>query len=291
MRRFVDLHTHSTFSDGVLSPEELVRRAEGKRLAAIALTDHDTTGGLARARAAAADLPNLQFIPGVEVSAKFPGGTLHILGLGIDEHAGPMSALTERVAASRRQRNPKIIARLQQLGLDITMDDVTATANSRRTEAAEAEIVSRLHIAETLRRKGHVRTTDEGFRRFVGTGAPGFVEKERPAPRRVIAAIRESAGVAVLAHPPQLNYANRAQLERILRDLIGDGLNGLEVYHTDHSPEQVRLYLDLARRFDLAVTGGSDYHGPAGAEAALGRPRVPVAAVAGELAERYLART
>ena len=117
MRRFVDLHTHSTFSDGTLTPEQLIRFADRARLAAVALTDHDTTGGLGEARLAAADTPRLRFIPGVEISAKFPTGTLHILGLGVDEEASGLRGMLEGLREARDERNPRIIARLRQLGL------------------------------------------------------------------------------------------------------------------------------------------------------------------------------
>lgn len=278
MRRFVDLHTHTIASDGSLAPRELVRLADAKKLAAIAITDHDTCDGIAEAKAAAMKFTKLRLVSGVEVSAMFPKGTLHLLGLGIDEKNSRLGGLLKNLCDARNHRNPKIIALLQSLGCDINMDDVLAVAGS-------GKIVGRLHIAEALRRKGCVRSTKEAFDRYVGKGAPAFVDKERLSPADAIAAIRSAGGVAVLAHPPQLNYDNSAQLERILRELIRHGLDGIEVYHNDNSPQQTRLYLDMAKRFSLSVAGGSDFHGSAKTDVLLGRPKVPIVAITGRLAE------
>jgi len=285
MRRFVDLHTHSTASDGSVPPDELVRLAEARRLAAVALTDHDTTDGLAAAGMQARSFPKLMFVNGIECSGIFPSGTLHILGLGIDENDRQLRGLLQSLRAARRQRNPKIIAALQQLGVNIDMNDVMGVASDMRRGRRE-RIIGRLHIAETLRRKGYVRDHNEAFAKYIGTGAAAYVDKEHLTPRQVIAAIRSARGLAVLAHPVQLNCENRAQLDRVVRSLVTAGLEGIEAYHTDHTPAQTRAYLDLARRYGLAVTGGSDFHGEAKAKAILGRPRVPVAAVGEQLLER-----
>jgi len=152
-RKFIDLHAHTTASDGSLTPAELIALADKLELAAVAVTDHDTMAGLAEARTEAAKHPNLNLAVGVEVSANFPGGTMHIIGLGIDETAPPVNDLLATLSEGRRQRNPKIIAKLQQLGLEIEMDDVTAVA---RELGGSDEIISRVHIAEALRRRGQV---------------------------------------------------------------------------------------------------------------------------------------
>ena len=287
MRRFVDLHTHSTASDGGISPEELVVQADRLDLAALALTDHDTTAGLAAAQGAAERTPELRFVPGIEVSARFVGGTMHILGLGIDASSPAMEELTRRLRADREERNPKIIEKLRHLGIEITMEDVLAAAG-RPAGNRPGTITSRVHMAEALRRKGVVRTAQEAFDRYLGAGAKAYVEKDRMAPSDVIGAVHDSGGLAILAHPVQLNCANTAQLERVVRELSHAGLDGIEAYHSAHSDRQTRLYRDLAERFGLAVVGGSDFHGSARPEAVLGRPRVPVAAVTGAAARRFL---
>ncbi|MDY6913421.1 MAG: PHP domain-containing protein [Planctomycetota bacterium] len=284
-RRFVDLHTHSTASDGSCPPGELMRLADAERLAAVALTDHDTTGGLADARAAAGEFADLRFVAGVEVSALSPSGTMHIIGLGIDENSPAMRKLLADLLAARNERNPKIIAKLQAMGVAIEMADVLAARPA--SDLQPDKVVSRMHIAEALRRKGCAGSNDEVFERYIGKGAPAYVEKDRLPPPRIIDAIHQAGGLAVLAHPVQLLCTSVGRLERLIADLAACGMDGIEVYHSDHSPEQTRLYLELARRFDLGVTGGSDFHGAAKPKVRLGRPRVPLAAI-GEKFEKLL---
>jgi len=277
MRRFVDLHTHSTASDGTCPPDELIAQAEARRLAAVALTDHDTTAGLAAAGKAVRSRPKLRLIAGVEISAKSAHGTLHIPGLGIDQNSPDLQRLLRQLRDAREERNPKILAKLRQIGCEISMEDVLE-------EAANPNVVSRLHIALALQRKGYADSVPEAFSRFIGNGGPAFVEKERLSPRQAIRAIHSAEGLAFLAHPPQLNYRNHTELERIIDELKRYGLDGIEVYHPDHTPSQTRFYLELVRRYDLAVAGGSDFHGSARPHCKLGRPRVPLAALTGRLA-------
>ena len=288
MRRFVDLHTHSSASDGQFAPEELIRAANSLKLAAIGLTDHDTVAGLAAARAAAANCPEMRFAPGLEISARFPDGTMHVLAYGIDENAAAIQRVAERYRAARDRRNPQIIARLQQMGLAITMADVLAAAPQVSGEGPR-RIVSRVHIAQALRQNGCVRTQQEAFDNYIGKGAPAYVEKETIDPGDAIDAIHRAGGVAVLAHPVQLGCHNRAELERIVRGLKSQGLDGIEVYHSDHTPAQTRAYLDVARRCGLGITGGSDFHGGSKPDSRLGRPRVPLAAISEEFASRIFA--
>jgi len=281
-RRFVDLHTHSTASDGASSPEELIGLADEKKLAAIALTDHDTVEGLAKAAAAAKHYPDLQFVPGIEVSARFTGGTLHILGLGIDPQSQAIQSLCAQMQLSRRMRNPQIIARLQGLGMNITMEDAlaeTAGDEPARPGRGEGRILGRLHIAAAMVRKGCVKSIDEAFARYIGNERPAYVDKERLAPSEAVAAIHAGGGKAFLAHPPQLNCQNLSQFERVLRELIHQGLSGIECYHSDNTAFQTRHYLELARRYHLAISGGSDFHGPHKPTVQLGRPLVPLSVV------------
>ena len=297
MRRFVDLHTHSNASDGQLPPAALVALAETSLLAAVALTDHDTTAGLPAAREAASALPDLRFISGVEFSADLADRTLHILGLGIDESSPHLQALAARLRSARDERNPKIIAKLRALGVEITLEDALAVAVDQRMPQTPsvarggprggrgAEVLGRPHIAEALRRKGIVPSTRDAFEQYVGEGGAAYVRRRRPSPRAAISAIRSAGGTAVLAHPAQLNCEDGTELERVLCDLIHDGLNGIEVYHSGHTAEQTRLYMALAHEYQLAVSGGSDFHGSSKPETRLGHPRVPASAVTGELAK------
>ena len=282
-RRFVDLHTHSTASDGTLSAAEVVALADAASLAAFALTDHDTTSGLAEARAAAASRPALRFIPGVEVSARYSPGTMHILGLGIDESSQPLRKLLAGFIDARDERNPRILSKLHALGMDVGMDDVLAAAES--FDPGRRHVIGRMHIAEAMRVKGYAQSIQDAFTRYLGSGGPAFVDKERLEPRGVIEGIIAGGGVAVLAHPVQLKIDEGQELEDYVRRLAGWGLGGIEVYHPDHSDQQTRRYLDLARRLGLLVTGGSDFHGAAKPGVEIGRPKVPLAAITGPLAE------
>jgi len=282
-----DLHIHSTASDGEWPPEQVVDCAADAGLSAVALTDHDTVAGLAEAAEAAVEDPELTFIPGVEVSAAFPHGTLHILGLCIDPAGEGLAGLTARLIEARNDRNPQIIAKLQSMGLDIGMEDVLVQAGV----ADQADgVVGRAHIAAVLVRKRYARDLADAFRRYLGPGAPAFVDKERLSPAQAVAAIHQARGLAILAHPVQLQFANFAECERMVRTLQDAGMDGLEAYHSDHSDVQTRFFLDLARRLGMPVTGGSDYHGSAKPEVHLGRPRVPAIVMEPLLARAKAAR-
>ncbi len=276
MRRFVDLHTHSTVSDGTASPTEVIRLADEAKLFAVALTDHDTTDGLAEARIAAENYPQLKFVPGIEVSAKWPKGILHILGLGIDEGCESLQQLAEMLRLSRKRRNPKMVEKLQALGLDINLSDIQEVAAGRSGRADG--IVGRVHMAEALVRKGHVKTIREAFGRYLADDGPAFVNKEELDPAEAIAGIHSAGGVAVLAHPALLRCNNSAQVELMITSLCGMGLDGIEAYHAEHSDLQIRMYLDIAKAKGMGVTGGSDFHGSAKPQVSIGKPRVPLAA-------------
>jgi len=271
-RRFVDLHAHSTASDGTTAPAEVVRLADQAELAGLALTDHDTTAGLPAARAAAAHCPRMRLIPGIEVSAKFASGPLHILGLAIDENAPALRRLGEQLRQARNQRAPEMLAKLRRLGVMITMKDVMDQVEW--TAETDEVVVGRMHFARAMVHRGGVADT-----------GPAYVDKERIVPADVIRAIRDAGGVAVLAHPGHLGFGNRAQLERIVRSLVRQGLDGIEVYHPEHTAEATRMFLDLALRLKLTITGGSDFHGSAKPHVALGQPRVPRSVITGKLAE------
>ncbi len=280
MRNFIDLHTHSTASDGTLEPAAVIELADRKKLAAVALTDHDTVDGLAEAAEAARRFPDLQVIAGIEISALFTGGTLHILGLGIDPKAPALTEMTARLRQAREDRNPNILANLARLGVPVTMEEVLAQVKHLPTSRSR-RVVGRVHIAMAMVRKGYVKDQSEAFAKYLGNDAPAFVNKEKTTPAEAIGAIVGSGGAAVLAHPPQLNCQNSAQLERVVRDLMRYGMTGIEVYHSDNTPEQTRMYLNLARKHNLGIVGGSDFHGGAKSAVKMGLPRVPRSVVSG----------
>jgi 3',5'-nucleoside bisphosphate phosphatase len=253
-RAFVDLHAHSTASDGTFAPAEVVRLAKQAGLVGLALTDHDTTAGLAEAEAEAGQL-GITLVPGIEISAvsPVPEGTLHILGYCIDRRNGVLSEMTRQLIDARDDRNPRIIARLRELGIDISMEEALAQA--------QGGVMGRPHIAAILVRKGVVKTIKQAFDEYLGQGGKAFFDKERLSPREAIARIRQAGGLPVVAHPVQLRTSNDAQLERVIKDLVDLGLAGIEVIHSDHGLAEVERYAGLAERYRLLKTGGSDFHG------------------------------
>lgn len=254
---FVDLHCHSTASDGTLTPTQLIALAKRQNLSAIALTDHDTVAGVAEAASAALSL-GIDFLPGIEISASFPDpGTLHLLGYGIDPNSPALQAMASELIGGRDARNPRIVARLQELGLKITMEEVEAAANIGHGGG----VVGRPHIAGILLKKGYVHTIKQAFNVYLGHGGSAFFDKERLDPRDAIARIHASGGLAVLAHPTQLRTHNAADLDRVIKGLVDQGINGIEVIHSDHNDQDVKAFEALAKRYNLLRTGGSDYHG------------------------------
>jgi predicted metal-dependent phosphoesterase TrpH len=247
----IDLHTHSTASDGSLRPAELVEYAVKKGAAAIALTDHDTIEGLPEALQAAGER-GLELVPGLEISADHPGGTMHILGYFINPDDALLQQELSRLQEARRERNPKIIAKLQQLGIPVTYDQVRALAEGQ---------VGRPHIARAMLQLGAVKTLDEAFRNFLTKGAPAYVEKFRYPPEKAVALIIRAGGVPVLAHPFTLKFASPDELRRIVSALKDQGLGGMECLYSEHTAEQTRRYSALAADLGLAVSGGTDFHG------------------------------
>jgi predicted metal-dependent phosphoesterase TrpH len=248
----VDLHCHSTASDGTLAPAELMRLAKRNNLSAIALTDHDTIGGIEEAAAEAGKL-GIDFLPGIEISCESPRGTMHLLGYGVEPASDVLRDLTRRLIAARDDRNPRIIRKLNELGVAITMDELEAEARGA--------VVGRPHIAAILNRKGYVNSIKQAFDKYLGTGGAAYFDKERIPPREAFDLIHRSGGLPVLAHPVQLKTENDAQLERIIKDCKDMGLAGLEVIHSDHTADLVNKYSALADKFGLLKTGGSDFHG------------------------------
>ena len=252
MRR-IDLHTHSTASDGTLTPTALLERAAGLGLAALALTDHDTVAGLDEARAAAAR-NGVELIAGCELSVVWPVGFLHLVGLFLPERPGQLVAAMDHLMECRHDRNRRIVEKLQALGLDVTYPEVQAIAGEGS--------VGRPHLALALQAKGYVADVEQAFQEYLGSRGRAYVPKDQFTVEKALAVLRAEGATAVLAHPFSLRAEGRA-LENNLRKLKDLGLDGLECLYPEHSPDQTREYLRLARKLDLAVTGGSDFHGEA----------------------------
>ncbi|HEX8523689.1 MAG TPA: PHP domain-containing protein [Tepidisphaeraceae bacterium] len=250
---FVDLHCHSTASDGTLAPRDVVRLSRESNLSGLALTDHDTIAGVEEAEGAAREL-GITFLPGIEISCAFPTpGTLHMLGYGVDPQSAVLREMMRQLIEARDNRNPRIIAKLNQMGVAITMDEVEREAGGT--------VIGRPHVAAVLVRKGYVSSIKNAFDKYLGQGAPAFFDKERLEPRRALELIAQSGGLAVLAHPIQLRASNDAELERVVKDLVDLGLAGIETIHSDHDAAHIEKYARLADRFGLLQTGGSDFHG------------------------------
>ncbi|HPJ06794.1 MAG TPA: PHP domain-containing protein [Deltaproteobacteria bacterium] len=251
MRTVADLHTHSCVSDGNLSPAELVDLAASRGLRALALTDHDTLAGIPPAMRSAG-ARGIRLIPGIEISAEFEPGMLHLLGY-FPSHPPGMEAALEHVQRARNERIPRIISRLNGLGVRLDVSDVAPGV--RQTQ------VGRPHVARALVKKGYVHSFDEAFDRYLGRGRQAYVPKEKLSWMSAIGLIRRHGGLPVLAHPCTLDL-DESDLGSFVERLSSEGLAGMEVHYPDHTPEQVSLYTGIASALHLVVTGGSDYHGP-----------------------------
>jgi len=252
---------HSTFSDGSLSPAELVATAGRGGLSAIALTDHDTTGGL-RQFAEAAEAGGIIGIPGVEISAEFSPGTMHMLGYFIRSGSPALEEALENIRDGRDARNRKILAKLQQLGMKIEWEDVKSRAGE--------DVVGRPHFAQAMLDLGYVSSTKDAFDRYLAKNKAAYVDRFRLTPEVCIKAICSAGGVPVLAHPGTV-AASPDDLASLVKTLADAGLAGLEAYYSEHTHEQTGRYVRLAERFGLAVTGGSDFHGSVNPDIKMGR--------------------
>jgi len=247
----IDLHTHSTASDGTLNPSELLQAAKDAGLEAIALTDHDTTGGLAEAMSKANDL-GVEFIPGCELSVVSPFGNMHILGYWIPAQVSKLSRTLETLRFRRHERNRLIMAKLNALGMEMSYEDVLAVAGG--------DAVGRPHIARVMHEHGYVDSVNEAFRIYLGSDGKAYVPKEKLGPRQAIELLKSVNATVVLAHPFLLGLQG-PDLRGVVRQLREYGLDGLEAYYTMHRRDQTETYLRIARDLGLLVTGGSDFHG------------------------------
>jgi predicted metal-dependent phosphoesterase TrpH len=264
---WIDLHCHSTASDGRLTPQKLIELASQLQLRALALTDHDTVAGL-RTFHDMGKAHGVETISGVEISAEYSRGTMHIVGLFVDTASQAFRSFLKNLSEGRKIRNPQIVQRLNELGMDITMQEVEEEAgcvdNGTGGGALDAKSVGRPHIAAVMIRKGFVKTKQEAFDKFLSKGRPAYFTRFAASPQETIEQIHSASGMAILAHPPYLKARDEAELEHIVGDLKKDGMDGIEVYYSTHTPEETALCLRMATKFDLAVSGGSDFHGEVG---------------------------
>jgi predicted metal-dependent phosphoesterase TrpH len=254
----VDLHAHTIFSDGQLTPEALVDLAVERGLSAIAITDHDSIEGIARARAAAAG--RIEVVPGIEVSTSTDSLDLHVLGFFIDPASAHLATRLKKFRRERVDRVRAIAARLAELGAAVDIEEVL--------ELAGPGVVGRPHVAAALIRAGSVKSVDDAFKRFLGARAEAYVPRPAFHPSEAIAMIADAGGVSVLAHPGA--YVP----DGLVRELAKSGLDGIEVLHPQHGPALVKRYRALTVQLGLVESGGSDYHGP-GRHTDLGGMKVP----------------
>ncbi|MFA6172089.1 MAG: PHP domain-containing protein [Kiritimatiellales bacterium] len=257
----IDLHSHSIFSDGSSTPEELVTLAEQGGLTALALTDHDTTDGLPRFMAAGAK-SSVQTVAGIELSAEFGAVTFHILGYFFDPANAELQTALKWVREGRIERNVRILEKLNRLGYNLTHADVRKHAGD--------DLIGRPHFAAALIEKGHFKHKDKIFQQLLGKGKAAYVERLRLTPEACVEVIRKAGGVPVIAHPGQMKLTARS-LRRLVKQLKDHGLGGIEVWHPIHKPYQAASYLRICEDFDLVATGGSDFHGKLTPDLTLGR--------------------
>ncbi len=259
----IDLHLHTTHSDGSQRPSQVVALAKEAGVSALAITDHDITTGIPEAQRAG-EAAGIEIIPGVEISSFDGKSELHILGYFIDWQDQAFSERLASLRASRHRRNPLIIDRLRAAGLDVTYDEVKTLAGT--------ESVGRPHIAQLLMQKRYVTSAKDAFDRYLAEGRPAYVARDLPTPAEAIAWIKEADGVAVLAHPTWIKEADDGLTPRIA-SLKEAGLGGIEVHYSTHTKAQTAFFLEQARRLNLLITGGSDFHGVTKPDIVVGRGR------------------
>ncbi len=257
---FADLHLHTHFSDGTYSPEELVRHAQRQGLAALALTDHDTVEGCARAAIACKEA-GIEFISGTELTAEVRGSELHLLGYFIDTENPKLLAELVKFQTVRQDRIRKMIARINEIGIPLEAEAVFALANCRSP--------GRPHVGRALVQGGFCASMDEAFDRFLKKCRPGWVPKFKISAGDAIALIHEAGGLAVMAHPGLNNS------DEIIPGLVAAGLDGIECFHSKHAPATSQRYLQLARECHLLVSGGSDCHGMSKGRPLIGTVKLP----------------
>lgn len=250
MDRFVDLHTHSIASDGSMAPAELVRHAKESGLSAVALTDHDTVDGIEEALEEGERI-GFEVVPGVEISLDY-NGEMHMLGYFFGGNYVKVEPLLNRLRMNREERNPKMVEKLNELGFDITLQEVAAEAKGR--------VVARPHMASVMVKKGYVKSVREAFDKYISSGRPAYVKKDRLTPEEGITEIVKAGGIPVLAHPIYLGL-NVHKLDELLSKLVAVGLKGIEAHYVDNSYDDTGNLLRLAIKHNIIAAGGSDFHG------------------------------
>lgn len=263
----LDLHTHTTVSDGSFSPNEILKKAAELKLEYFAITDHDSIDALDQIEKISDEI---KFITGVEISAEFPK-TLHILGYNFDPQNEKLRNALKELQDFRKKRNAKMLQKLAENGFPITQSELEVEA--------KGEIVGRPHFANLMHKKGYVNSYQEAFDLYLDKGKPFYMNKKRLDLKLAIELILQAGGIPVIAHPYQTKL-NDEDLENLIRELKNYGLMGIEVYYSQHTKKQINQYLQYAEKFDLLITAGSDFHGT-------NKPHIPLGM---EVPEQYLKR-
>jgi predicted metal-dependent phosphoesterase TrpH len=247
----IDLHVHTTASDGTMCPRDVVSLAAMLGLKAIAITDHDTMAGLQEA-GEAGELLGVTIVPGIELSTDYQGKDVHVLGYFLDDKAPALQEYIAWVRTARQTRNEKILEKLRHKGYDISLTQLEETYPNA--------VLGRPHIAQELQKLGAVQNVSEAFRRYLGQGRSCYVERERIPFQDAAKLIRKCGGVAVLAHPLQYGF-DKKSLETLVQAASKAGFSGMEVYYTGYTQGDMQKLFDLAEKYTLLPTGGSDFHG------------------------------
>ncbi|RZB37729.1 MAG: 3',5'-nucleoside bisphosphate phosphatase [Desulfobacteraceae bacterium Eth-SRB2] len=265
----IDLHIHSTASDGTFSPLEILNLAQSINLGAISITDHDTVAGTKEALAIGIP-PSINFLTGVEISAvppppfSFPG-SFHILGYAINIDDFILNQTLAKLQEARKNRNPRIIKLLNRMGFELTLNEI-------RKDFGECQL-GRPHIAKQMVKKGFVQSVAEAFDKYLAKGQPAYIDKYRVDCDRAIEVIRNAGGIPVLAHPVLLEIKKDDVFKKLISRLKEMGLKGIEVYYPEHTPDLIARYTEIANRHGLLITGGTDFHGSIKPEIKMGSGR------------------
>ena len=265
----IDLHTHSSASDGSFSPSALIEEAVKRSLSAIALTDHDTAAGLKEAERTALSL-GIRFIPGIELEIVWNSASdFHLLGLGLSKPSPGFTAAVEKIAKSREERNLEMVEKMNKAGIDVTYDDIRALSGCAKPEGKYRPSIGRPHFASFLVKKKLVKNREQAFIRYLARGKPFYIPKERMEFEKAVEIIKESGGIAVLAHPMSL-YTGWGKLPDLILSLKNRGLDGIEAWHPQAKASSCYRLEELGKKLELFITAGSDFHGESRPDRKLG---------------------
>ena len=249
--KLIDFHTHTNASDGLLAPQELVQKALKKNLIALAITDHDTIAGLAEVKDYASD--KIDLIAGIEFSVEYETGSFHLLGLKIDPNNQNLLKISQNLQTDREQRFYQIIEQLKEVGIKIPPAEFKLPKSN--------ESLGRPHLARIMVKYGYGETLNDIFKKYLTKGKPGYVKKKKLSLKKAVSSIKQAGGIPIIAHPSSLNFKNFIEFKSLLKRFIQAGVEGLEVFSSMHTPEQVEIFYKIAQKYDLYISGGSDFHG------------------------------